>query len=70
MTAFGWLAWFLIIAVSFAMFEWRGLRKQEDEDIPLTQAIQGLTGKEGWKRDLGVALVAGFTGWFIFHLWL
>lgn len=70
LTSWGWLIWAIFVAISFGVFEWIGLRKQEDKDIPLTEAIQRLTGKKGWKRDLGVAILVGFTGWFIFHLWL
>ena len=68
--AWGWLAWFGIVLVSFGVFEYLGLRRKQDGAIPLTQAIQEFTGKKGWKRDLGVAALVGFTGWFIFHLWI
>jgi len=70
LTSWGWLVWAAFVLVSFLIFEWIGLRRQEDKDIPLTEAIQNLTGKEGWKRDFGVAIVVGFVGWLIFHLWV
>lgn len=70
MSSWGWLAWFALVAASFGVFEYIGLRRSTDDKLPLTQAIQKLTTKAGWKRDLAAFGLFGFTFWFAFHLWL
>lgn len=57
-----WVAWAVLVALSFAVLEWIGLRRRNDDLPPLTQVIRRYV-----PRWLIAVVLGGFAFWGFEH---